>query len=193
MNQILTFQLIDISLNANVPEKSCISRNIAIQEALESCGFLKFSLCNLPAQARTNLSVILAEKQSIINKAIPGFTMEEDYILIKEEKSLISPEKEEVYRLFMEKLLQTAHTRKWVVQGRKNTNFGSSEKYRFRIWLNQLGLKGAEYVKARKILTENLSGNSAYSSEEKMEAYNKQRREARQYEQTTDVKLFVPL
>ena len=193
MNQILTFQLIDISLNVNAPEKSRVSRNAATQGALESHGFLQFSLCNLPAQARTNLSVILAEKQSLINKAIPGFTMEEDYILIGEENSLISPEKEEAYRLFLEKLLQTVRIRKWVVQGRKNTNYGSSEKYRFRIWLNQLGLKGAEYANARKILTENLSGSSAYSSEEKMEAYNKRRREARQYEQTTEVKLFVPL
>lgn len=193
MNQILTFQLIGNSRNANVTEKSCISRNTTIQEALESCRFLKFSLCNLPVQARTNLSVILAEKQSLINKAIPGFTMEEDYILIKEENSLISPEKEEVYRLFMEKLLQTARTRKWVVQGRKNTNFGASEKYRFRIWLNQLGLKGVEYANARKILTENLSGSSAYSSEEKMEVYNKRRREVRQYEQTTEVQSFIPL
>ena len=76
---------------------------------------------------------------------------------------------------------------------RKNTSSGSGEKYRFRNWLNQLGLKGAKYANVRKILTENLSGSSAYSSEEKMEAYNKKRREARQYERNTEVQSFVPL
>lgn len=193
MNQILTFQLAGISRNAQVSENSGIPRNVPIPEAFAVHGVLQFSLSNLPAQARANLSAILAEKQTLINKAIPGFTMKEDSILIVEESSFISSEKEAAYRQFLEKLLQTAHARKWVVPNRKNTNFGSSEKYRFRIWLNQLGLKGAKYANVRKILTENLSGSSAYSSEEKMEAYNKKRREARQYERNTEVQSFVPL
>lgn len=173
MNQILTFQLDRISLNAGVPENSGISRNVPIPEDFEAHGVLQFSLSNLPAQARANLSAILAEKQTFINKAIPGFTMKEDSILIVEENSFISSEKEAAYRQFLKKLLQTAHARKWVVPNRKNTSSGASEKYRFRIWLNQLGLKGAEHASTRQLLTGNLSGSSAYSSEEKMEAYNK--------------------
>lgn len=173
MNQILTFQLDRISLNAGVPENSGISRNVPIPEDFEAHGVLQFSLSNLSAQARANLSAILAEKQTFINKAIPGFTMKEDSILIVEENSFISSEKEAAYRQFLKKLLQTAHARKWVVPNRKNTSSGASEKYRFRIWLNQLGLKGAEHASTRKLLTGNLSGSSAYSSEEKMEAYNK--------------------
>ena len=42
MNQILTFQLDRISLNAGVPENSGISRNASISEdfeASESCSF----------------------------------------------------------------------------------------------------------------------------------------------------------
>lgn len=193
MNQILTFQLASISLNAEVPENNGISGNDPISEAFEDHGFLRFSLRNLPAQARANLSVILAEKQSLINKAIPGFTMEEDFILIGNENSFISPEKEEAYRQFLEKLFQTARARKWVVPNRKNTSSGVSEKYRFRIWLNQLGLRGAEYASTRKLLTGNLSGSSAYSSEEKMEACNKRRREARQHERNTETLFFIPL
>ena len=80
MNPILTFQLDRISLNAGAPENSGISRNVPISEDFEAHGVLRFSLSNLPAQARANLSVILTEKQSLINKAIPGFTMEEDSI-----------------------------------------------------------------------------------------------------------------
>lgn len=119
MNQILTFQLDRISLNAGVSENSGIPRNVPIPEALEIHGVLQFSLSNLPAQARANLSAILVEKQTLINKAIPGFTMEEDSILIVEENSFISSEKEAAYRQFLEKLLQTAHARKWVVPNRK--------------------------------------------------------------------------
>ena len=193
MNQILTFQLASISLNAEVPENNGISGNGPISEAFEDHGLLRFSLSNLPGRARANLSAILAEKQSLINKAIPGFTMEEDSILIGNENLFIYPEKEEAYCQFLEKLFQTARARKWVVPNRKNTSSGSGEKYRFRNWLNQLGLKGAKYANVRKILTENLSGSSAYSSEEKMEAYNKKRREARQYERNTEDKSFVPL
>ena len=193
MNQILTFQLASISLNAEVPGDNGISGNGSISEAFEDHGLLRFSLSTLPGQARANLSVILAEKQSLINKAIPGFTMEEDSILIGNENSFISPEKEEAYCQFLEKLFQTACVRKWVVPNRKNTSSGAGEKHRFRNWPNQLGLKGAKYANVRKILTENLSGSSAYSSQEKMEAYNKKRREARQYERNTEVQSFVPL
>ena len=193
MNQILIFQLDSISLNAGIPENSGISGNAPISEAFEVHGVLQFSLSNLPAQERANLSAILAEKQTLINKAISGFTMKEDSILIVEENSFISSEKEAAYRQFLEKLLQTAHARKWVVPNRKNISSGASEKYRFRIWLNQLGLKGAEYASTRKLLTGNLSGSSAYSSEKKMEAYNKRRREARQYERNTEARFFIPL
>lgn len=98
MNQILTFQLASISLNAEVPENNGISGNGSISEAFEDHGLLRFSLSNLPGRARANLSAILAEKQSLINKAIPDFTMEEDSILIGNENSFISPEKEEAYR-----------------------------------------------------------------------------------------------
>jgi len=193
MNQILTFQSDRISLNAGAPENSGISRNVPIPEDFEAHGVLQFSLSNLPAQARANLSAILAEKQNLINKAIPGFTMKEDSILIVEENSFISSEKEAAYRQFLEKLLQTAHARKWVVPNRKNTSSGVSEKYRFRIWLNQLGLKGTEYASTRKLLTRNLSGSSAYSSEKKMKAYNKRRKEARQHVRNTEARFFIPL
>ena len=82
MNQILNFQLASISLNAGVPENGGISRSVPIQETFEIHGVLQFSLSNLPAQARVNLSAILAEKQTLINKAISVFTMKEDSILI---------------------------------------------------------------------------------------------------------------
>ncbi|MFR2214338.1 MAG: hypothetical protein ACLS61_11310 [Ruminococcus sp.] len=74
---------------------------------LESCSSFTEAICLRRQEA--NLSAILAEKQTLINKAIPGFTMKEDSILIVEESSFISSEKEAAYRQFLEKLLQTAH------------------------------------------------------------------------------------
>lgn len=53
MNQILTFQLASISLNAEVPENNGISGNGPISEAFEDHGLLRFSLSNLPAQAKS--------------------------------------------------------------------------------------------------------------------------------------------
>ncbi|MFR2214337.1 MAG: hypothetical protein ACLS61_11305 [Ruminococcus sp.] len=41
MNQILTFQLDRISLNAGVPENSGISRNVSISEDFETTGVLQ--------------------------------------------------------------------------------------------------------------------------------------------------------
>ena len=90
MNQILTFQLASISLNAEVPENNGISGNGPISEAFEDHGLLRFSLSNLPAQARVNLSVILAEKQSLINKAIPGFTMRTCLSILRKKRHIAS-------------------------------------------------------------------------------------------------------
>ena len=185
MNQILTFQLSNISKSARISENPGNSQS------------MQFPLGNLSVRARMNLSTILTEKQALINKAIPGFTWDIDHISIRHEEWKISFEEQEACHVFLEKLLETACNRKWVVPKRKSTNpaFGEkpAEKYLFRIWLNQLGLKGASYMGTRKILTRNLSGSSAWSSEEKMAAYNKQRREARQYERNTKVQSFIPL
>ena len=185
MNQILTFQLSNISQSARISENPGNSQS------------MQFPLGNLSVRARTNLSIILTEKQALINKAIPGFTWDVDHISIRHEKWEISSEEREAYHLFLEKLLETACNRKWVVPKRKSTNPVSgektAEKYLFRIWLNQLGMKGARYAGTRKILTRKLSGCSAWPSEEKMEAYNKQRREARRYERNTKVQSFIPL
>lgn len=47
----------------------------------------------------------------------------------------------------------------------------SNEKYYFRIWLVRLGFEGEEYKISRKLLLENLSGNSAFRTVEQQEAH----------------------
>lgn len=51
-----------------------------------------------------------------------------------------------------------------------------NEKYAFRVWLLRLGMKGEAYKTTRKVLLENLSGNSAFRTEEQAEAFRASRR-----------------
>lgn len=56
-----------------------------------------------------------------------------------------------------------------------------NEKYAFRIWLLRLGMNGSEYKQTRKLLMENLDGNSAFRTEEDAERFKakeKQKRDA---------------
>ncbi|MCD8013324.1 MAG: hypothetical protein LUG99_09130 [Lachnospiraceae bacterium] len=65
------------------------------------------------------------------------------------------------------------------IQPKRTT--AENEKYAFRIWLLRLGMGGSEYKEARKILLENLDGNSAFRTEEdaeKFKAKEKQKRDA---------------
>lgn len=50
-----------------------------------------------------------------------------------------------------------------------NKNEISNEKYYFRVWLIRIGMKGAEYKSTRQILLKNLTGNSAFRTEEQKE------------------------
>ena len=161
---------------------------------------LRIPLSNLTPQERTNLSTILTAKHHLLRKAIPGFLLENNHILITH-PTTFPPQEKAACLLFTEKLLLTASTRKWLVPSRKNAQAPSSEKYQFRIWLNQLGLKGAGFAGARKILMRNLSGNSAYSTDEKMALYNQKRkaenqqnrREGVSHGDSTGLQSFIPL
>lgn len=54
---------------------------------------------------------------------------------------------------------------------RVETSDRDNEKYTFRVWLIRIGMSGAEFKKTRKLLLENLSGNSAFRTEEQAEAF----------------------
>lgn len=151
---------------------------------------LKVIFSNLSPQTQVNLKAMLSAKSPLITKAIPGFWLSHDSFGI----TCISFEQDkyEAYQVFAGKLLQTAASRKWI-KNAANSRQPQSEKYRFRIWLNQLGLKGREYASTRKILTQNLSGSSAYPSHEKMQAYNLRRREACHAGKNTDPHAFILL
>ena len=54
-----------------------------------------------------------------------------------------------------------------------------NEKYAMRIWLTRLGMNGPEYKDERRILMRNLSGNSAFRTEEEKERWQQKQNEKR--------------
>ena len=57
-----------------------------------------------------------------------------------------------------------------------------NEKYTFRVWLIRLGMKGDKYKGTRKFLLNNLSGNSAFRTEDQMEAFKEKYKAKRKEE-----------
>lgn len=62
----------------------------------------------------------------------------------------------------------------------------SNEKYSLRVWLIRLGLNGAEFKADRKRLMENLSGHSAFRSDEERERWESRQREKRNAQKQND-------
>ena len=159
------------------------------QDTTQHSADVYISFSSFTSREKTNLQTMIFRKHSLLMKAIPGFQIQDEHLFIP--CSQVNAETAEAYKIFAEKLLQTACLRKWIKSGKIPGERAQSslqplskaetlsEKYSFRIWLNQLGLKGTKYAKIRKILTCNLSGNSAYPTDEKMSLYNKRRRALR--------------
>ena len=57
---------------------------------------------------------------------------------------------------------------------------GDNEKYAFRIWLLRLGMNGDEYKASRKILMENLSGHSAFRTQDEETRWKVRQKEKRE-------------
>jgi len=75
-----------------------------------------------------------------------------------------------------ERIVQAAAARGWIKAREPETE---NEKYSFRVWLNALGMKGQEYAAARAELLKNLSGDSAFRTEEQRAAFYATRRQGR--------------
>lgn len=123
---------------------------------------------------------MLTEKIHLLSKAIPGFKFSRQCMTFPLLNR--SPEERKAYQDLSKNLINTAKNRKWFQQKKSSsekTEFPQSDKYALRIWLNQLGMKGKKYSAARKLLTQNLSGNTVFSNEKKLQAYNQKRKEIR--------------
>lgn len=90
-----------------------------------------------------------------------GFDFDNASIIFKFLEGEASPEKVKAYTQFVALLNQNAKALKHASAKSKDTD---NDKFTFRVFLIRLGMVGAEYKTARKILLERLAGNSAFRS-----------------------------
>lgn len=112
-----------------------------------------------------NLTNLLHSKGSLIRKALGvddlKFEIKEDRIAFPWFKEVPEPDEVQAYTKFISLLCKLTTEQKRVSP---NEHPVTNEKYTFRCFLMRLGFIGPEFKTDRKILLQNLSGNSAFKS-----------------------------
>ena len=112
-----------------------------------------------------NLTNLLTAKESLIKKALGiddlGIEITEDKITFPWFSELPEPEAVKAYTHFIAALCKMSKDLKRVSATEKEVD---NEKYAFRCFLLRLGFIGNEYKAERKILLQNLSGNSSWKN-----------------------------
>ena len=123
------------------------------------------------ATALDNLDGLLESKGNLIKKAFgieeANYTLESDRITFHWLNGEVTPESSKACQDFIGKLCEMARNQKRVTAKPKSYE---NEKYAFRCFLLRLGLIGNEYKTSRKILLQNLSGNSSWRDGKRKEA-----------------------
>ena len=123
------------------------------------------------ATALDNLDGLLESKGNLIRKAFgieeASYTLTEDRITFDWLHGEVTPESSQACQDFIGKLCEMARNQKRVTAKPKSYE---NEKYAFRCFLLRLGLIGNEYKTSRKILLQNLSGNSSWKDGHRKEA-----------------------
>ncbi len=123
------------------------------------------------AAALDNLDGLLTSKGNLIRKAFgieeASYTLEGDRITFHWLHGEVTPESSKACQDFIGKLCEMARNQKRVTAKPKAYE---NEKYAFRCFLLRLGLIGNEYKTSRKILLQNLSGNSSWKDGHRKEA-----------------------
>lgn len=111
------------------------------------------------------LTNILEAKGTLIKKALGiddlRFEIKEDRIAFPWFKELPKPDEVKAYTEFVSLLCKLS---KELKRASSTETPVTNEKYAFRCFLLRLGFIGAEYKKERKILLQNLSGNSSWKN-----------------------------
>jgi hypothetical protein len=147
--------LADRGFEMEKPIETEEENGLAIEVPLD--GFTEIALENL-----TNL---ITSKGTLIKKAIGA----EAIPVVRTENTLKFPwfsfnatgEEINAYSRFIGALCEIAKEERRVSPKEKVTD---NDKFSFRVFLIRLGLVGADYKDVRKVLLQNLSGNSAYRS-----------------------------
>ena len=123
------------------------------------------------ATALDNLDGLLESKGNLIKKAFgieeATSTLTDDRITFDWLHGEVTPESSKACQDFIGKLCEMARNQKRVTAKPKSYE---NEKYAFRCFLLRLGLIGNEYKTSRKILLQNLSGNSSWKDGHRKEA-----------------------
>ena len=126
---------------------------------------------SLTATALDNLDGLLESKGNLIKKAFgieeATYTLTDDRITFDWLHGEVTPESSKACQDFISKLCEMARNQKRVTAKPKSYE---NEKYAFRCFLLRLGLIGNEYKTSRKILLQNLSGNSSWRDGHRKEA-----------------------
>lgn len=111
------------------------------------------------------LTNILSAKGSLIKKALGvddlRIEVKNDKVAFPWFKELPDPEETKAYTMFISLLCKLS---KELKRASANETPVSNEKYAFRCFLLRLGFIGANYKAERKILLQNLSGNSSWKN-----------------------------
>ena len=113
--------------------------------------------------ALKNLDALLASKGHLIQKAFniekAAYTLTDDRITFAWFHGEISEDTARAYTKFISKLCEMAQKQKRAVAKERPVE---NEKYAFRCFLLRLGMIGDDYKMSRRILLQNLTGNSAF-------------------------------
>ena len=117
-----------------------------------------------------NLTHILEAKGNLIKKALGiddlRFSLMEDRVDFPWFPADCKPEELQAYMHFITALCEMTKNQKRITAKEKTVE---NEKYAFRCFLLRLGFIGDEYKAERKILLRNLSGSSAFKSNQRKE------------------------
>lgn len=143
-------------VNMVYSKQSLIKKSLGIESDIITDDF-----CN--AINNANTSTLEDFKNAIVGKEnrIPGiaFDFDEKVITFKFLKEDASPEMVQAYTQFVALLNKNAKQLKYVSVRVTNTD---NDKFTFRVFLIRLGMVGKDYIMERKLLLQNLEGNSAF-------------------------------
>ena len=115
--------------------------------------------------ALANLDALLESKGNLIKAAFgieeASYTLTDERITFAWFSGEITPETSRAYADFIGKICEMARRQKRVTAKARNVE---NPKYAFRCFLLRLGMIGDEYKTSRRVLLQNLSGNSAWKS-----------------------------
>ena len=164
-------QITEIEAMEQIAEEHIMEESAPI-ESQEDIVNLSISMPreNFSDTALANLDTLLKSKGNLIKAAFDieeaNYTLTEERITFAWFHGTLTSEAYRAYADFIGKLCDMARRQKRVLAKEKEVD---NPKYAFRCFLLRLGLIGNKYKTSRKILLQNLWGNSAWKNGQKKE------------------------